>query len=305
MPITQREINRLKGWINKKSTNRAQQERVVAFYEDRKIPSYLTAENLLLQLTSSNKLAVAKGLKQLSKYEDAQSVTGRLTRESEQKKYLRTTGKTTDEKARVKRLNKEEELANQPIKRIKSKRPETEAEKQTKPKDIGKVKVRITKKMKEESANKIRNRYLKYSKPRVTFKNLDKVTTSVEISVEHLKKEQKFIEAFLNKNREKLVSSARKLLILKTNMKFGLGVNATFESTDKASAVTNTISTKHVTCNTSAEVPRVVDSLIEDCIQKFNAINHKGSGYTVKKINHVFLTSYKVTAKGFQLYSNT
>ena len=62
--------------------------------------------------------------------------------------------------------------------------------------------VRITKKMKEESANKIRNRYLKYSKPRVTFKNLDKAMTSVEISVEHLKNEQKFIEAFLNKNRE-------------------------------------------------------------------------------------------------------
>ena len=100
--------------------------------------------------------------------------------------------------------------------------------------------------------------------------------------------------SFLNKNRNKIVSSARKLLIVKTNMKFGLGVNATFEESTSHTIVTNTVSTKHTTCNSSAEVPRVVDALISDILDRFEHINQKGSGYTVKKINHVFLKSFKV-----------
>ena len=43
-----------------------------------------------------------------------------------------------------------------------------------------------------------------------------------------------------------------------------------------------------------SQIARIVDSLIEDLLKRFEHINHKGSGYTVKKINHVFLKSYKV-----------
>ena len=119
--------------------------------------------------------------------------------------------------------------------------------------------------------------------------------TAVEINVEHLKREEKDINRFMGSIREKIISSARKLLIVKTNIKFGLGVNATFQTTgsDKTE-VTNTISTKHQTVNSSSQIARIVDSLIEDLLNRFEHINHKGSGYTVKKINHVFLKSYKV-----------
>ena len=109
----------------------------------------------------------------------------------------------SEETQRVNRLNKEEEQENQPSIRIRSKRPETEAEKQRKPVDVGKAKLRITKKMKEDSANKIRNRFLQFRKPKVTYKSLEKAMTVVVISVLHLKNEEKHLTEFLNKNRKK------------------------------------------------------------------------------------------------------
>ena len=112
--------------------------------------------------------------------------------------------------------------------------------------------------------------------------------TVVEISVSRLKNEEKHLMEFLNKNKEKLISSARKLLIVKTNMKFGLGVNATFEDSATHTVVTNTISTKHITRNSLVEVSKVVDSLISDFLDRFEHINTKGSGHTVKKITMSF-----------------
>ena len=79
-------IIRLKAFINKRSPTRPQQEQVVKDYEDRKIANYLTAENLLLKLQSSNKKVVQKSLQERLKYEDAQPVTGKITREIEEKK---------------------------------------------------------------------------------------------------------------------------------------------------------------------------------------------------------------------------
>jgi predicted nucleic acid-binding Zn-ribbon protein len=147
----------------------------------------------------------------------------------------------------------------------------------------------------KESANKIRNAFRKFNQPRVKYLNLDKAMTAVEINVEHLKKEEKDINTFIGSIKQKIISSARKLLIVKTNIKLGLGVNATFQTTDtEKTEVTNTISTKHQTVYSSSQIDRVVDSLIEDLLNRFEHINHKGSGYTVKKINHVFLKSYKV-----------
>ena len=134
----------------------------------------------------------------------------------------------SEEEQRVQRFNKEEEQANQPAIRIRSKRPETEAEKLRKISDTGKVRFKTTGKKKEAAANTIRKGFLQFRKPKVTYRNLGKAMTVVEISVSHLKNEEKHLMEFLNKNREKLISSARKLLIVKTNMKFGLGVNATF-----------------------------------------------------------------------------
>ena len=101
MPVKKANINRLKAMISKGPT-KAQQEKALKHYEDRKIANILTVENLVLKLQSSNKRVVEKGLKELLRYEDAQPVTGRLTRETEAKQYLRVTGKTTDADAKRK-----------------------------------------------------------------------------------------------------------------------------------------------------------------------------------------------------------
>lgn len=60
------------------------------------------------------------------------------------------------------------------------------------------------------------------------------------------------------------------------------------------SLINNTVMTKHISLNSKSQAVRVVDSLIEDLLYKFEHTKHKGSGYSVKKIQHVFLKSYAV-----------
>ena len=119
MAIKKANINRLKALINKRSPTRPQQEKVLTKYEARQIANFLTAENLMLKLQSTNKNVVAKALKELEKYEDAQSVTGRINRQIEEKK-VRLNTKTS----MVDKLNKEQELEdeqNQPNVRARTK----------------------------------------------------------------------------------------------------------------------------------------------------------------------------------------
>jgi hypothetical protein len=59
MPIKKLNINRLKAMVSRGPT-KAQQDGVVRDYEERKIVNYLTAENLILKLQSSNKKVVEK-----------------------------------------------------------------------------------------------------------------------------------------------------------------------------------------------------------------------------------------------------
>jgi hypothetical protein len=185
---------------------------------------------------------------------------------------MRITKKMSAEEANVKNLNAEEENKQ--------------------------VKVRVTRKMKE-SANKIKNAFRTFLKPKVTYKSIDKVMSTVEIDVDHLKKENKDIISFMGSIKNKLIESARKLITVKTNVKLGLGVNATSvkvhdDKEEADSGINNTISTKHTSVHSKAQVARVVDSLIEDLLFMFENTKHKGSGYSVKKIHRVFLKSYTV-----------
>jgi len=82
---TKSQIIRLKALVNKRSPTRAQQEGIVKNYGERKIANYLTAENAILNLQSTNKRVVQKALQEILKYENAQPVTGKLTREIEEK----------------------------------------------------------------------------------------------------------------------------------------------------------------------------------------------------------------------------
>ena len=214
MPVKKANINRLKAMMTKGPT-RAQQEKVLKDYEDRKIANILTAENLVLKLQSSNKKVVEKGLKEVLKYEDAKPITGRLTRETEAKTYARVTGKTTDTDA--KRKYEDKIKVNVPLK---GKFTQEEAEEYklqagkikrlNEAEDNKKVKVRVTKKMRE-SVNKIRNTFRKYMQPKVTYKSIDRAMTTVEISVPHYKKEDKEVNKFLGSLRHKIEEAARKL----------------------------------------------------------------------------------------------
>ena len=163
MTIKKSNINRLKALINPRSPTKAQQEAVVRDYEQRKIANYLTAENSILKLQSSNKKVVEKALREILKYENAEPVTGRLSRPTEPTKR-RVRQKMSDEEVNVKRLNEEEENK--------------------------KVNLRIKSKKSEEAANTIGKAFKKFNQPKTTHKSLDKAMTSVEISVEHLKREE-------------------------------------------------------------------------------------------------------------------
>ena len=181
MTIKKSNINRLKALISSRSPTKTQQEGVVRDYEQRKIANYLTAENTILKLQSSNKKVVEKALREILKYEDAEPVTGRLSRQTEIiRKRVRT--KMSDEEVNVKRLNEEEENK--------------------------KVNLRINNKKTLEAVNKIAKTFRKFNQPRLTYKSLDKAMTSVEISVEHLKKEEKDINKFVG-SLEEMISAAR------------------------------------------------------------------------------------------------
>ena len=144
----------------------------------------------------------------------------------------------------------------------------------------------------KSAANKIKNAFKTFLQPRVTYKSIDKAMTTVEINVSHLKREDKEANQFLGSIREKLESSARKLLTLKPNIKIGLGINADFikvQNNEEQSdtLINNTIMTKHISITSKSQVVRVVDSLIEYLLKALEHTQHKGSGYSVKKIQHV------------------
>ena len=101
MPIKKQNIKDLKSSVMRGPT-KEQQDKVVQYYEDRKIGNYLSAAKLIYQLQSRYKTVVQKALQQVLQYEDAQPVTGRLEREREMKTYTRLTSKTTDADAKQK-----------------------------------------------------------------------------------------------------------------------------------------------------------------------------------------------------------
>ena len=270
MPTIKENIKELKGMVINVST-KAEQDKVVDLYGQRKIGNIVTARNLIKKLQNRNKKAVGKAIKIVSKYEEATPVTGRLARETEAKVYSRVTGKTTDTDAKRKyedkiKLNvplkgkftaeeaEEYKLQAGKIKRL------NEAE-ENKP-----VKVKISRNMKE-AVSKIRNRFKKYTLPKVTYKSIDKAMTTVEINASHYKKEDKELNKFLGSIRYKIEEAARKLLTLKPNIKLGLGINADFvkvhgDEEEADSLINNTIMTKHLAIHSKTQVVRVVDTLI-------------------------------------------
>ena len=80
MPVKKSNIKYLEALISSRSATKTQQQQVAKDYEQRKIANFLTAENLILKLQSSNRKVVEKALREILQYEDAEPVTGRLSR---------------------------------------------------------------------------------------------------------------------------------------------------------------------------------------------------------------------------------
>ena len=93
-------LRELKSYVRQApSQNRAKVEQVINLYESKKIVNFKTAINLVLLLSSKNKNTINSGKqdreynKIITKYSEAEPMTGRLNRQIEQRKRkLTTTG---------------------------------------------------------------------------------------------------------------------------------------------------------------------------------------------------------------------
>ena len=120
MPVKKSNIKYLEALISSRSPTKTQQQQVAKDYEWRKIANFLTAENLILKLQSNNRKVVEKALREILQYEDAEPVTGRLSRPTVSTR-MRINKKRSAEEVNVINLNAEEE--NKPVRlRIKGKK---------------------------------------------------------------------------------------------------------------------------------------------------------------------------------------
>ena len=107
MPTKRQEITFLNTLITLSSqTNRYKNEmkQVVELFKERKIPTVATARKIIDMLGSKNKKTNSKGLERFEEYKTAETLTGRLTRNTKPTKYfVKGTIKTTDKYVQVRR----------------------------------------------------------------------------------------------------------------------------------------------------------------------------------------------------------
>ena len=98
----------------------------------------------------------------------------------------------------------------------------------------------------------------------------------------------------MTKIKPKIKSELNKILIIKSNVKVGLGVNATFskgkpfDAFDEYSGLqyeenTLTVKTKNVDVYSKDTADSITDKLVDDVIELFENIVHKGTGWAIKK----------------------
>ena len=90
------------------------------------------------------------------------------------------------------------------------------------------ISVRIVGKRKLEAVEKIKQKFREFKEVRIKYKNLDKAMTYVEFSIEHVKKSEYNFLNLMSKIKSKVISEINKLLLIKNNLKVGLGMEATW-----------------------------------------------------------------------------
>ena len=79
-------------------------KQVVELFKERKIPTVATAREIIDLLSSKNKKTNIKGLEHFEEYNTAETLTGRLTRNTKPTKYfVKGTIETTDKCVQVRR----------------------------------------------------------------------------------------------------------------------------------------------------------------------------------------------------------
>ena len=252
----------LRSLAGKKEPNIAQINKTIDLYEQRKIARRDTAEIIILKLMNKRKIVQDKALKDLAKYEVAETVKGRLKKEEED------------------------------------------------------VKLRIQGKKKAEAVELIKQKFRKYNQSKVAYKNLDKALTHVEFRLDHLKENITDYTRFMAKIKPQIINEGQKLMIVKTNVKFALGIKVRFKKMkkdDKKKDVNNLnggdvfgddkeeeevltgesiVKTKPKPCYSKQRVPSLIEFLIEDLEKHVNAVKLDGSGWSIDKIEYAFLESY-------------
>ena len=143
------------------------------------------------------------------------------------------------------------------------------------------IRVRIVGKRKAEAVEKIKQKFRDFKEPKIKYKNLDKALTHVEFSLDHLKTEE--IKIFMTKITPKIKSELNKILIIKSNVKVGLGVNATFMKHYPIYEENKiTVKTKNVAVYSKDTADSITDKLVDDVIELFDNIVHKGTGWVKK-----------------------
>ena len=99
-----------------------------------------------------------------------------------------------------------------------------------------------------------------------------------------MKTEEKDIKLFLAKITPKIKSELNKILIIKSNVRVGLGVNATFmKHHPEYEENTVTVKTKLVEVYSKDTASKISDKLVDDITELFDNIVHKGTGWAFKK----------------------
>ena len=166
------------------------------------------------------------------------------------------------------------------------------------------VSVRIVGKRKAEAVEKIKERFRKFKEPKIQYKNLDKAMSYVEFSIDHLKKSEHDFLVFMTNVKNKVISEVNKLLVIKSNIKVGLGIEATwikhkikgdpFEDKIESEDLEDKkpLGSKHITIYSKENVKNALKSMIEDLENKIEAIKTKDTGWSIKRIHFVYLKSF-------------
>ena len=134
--------------------------------------------------------------------------------------------------------------------------------------------------------------------------------TYVEFSIDHVKKsEYNFLNLMAN-IKSKVISEINKLLLIKNNLKVGLGVEATWvkvqdrhlhesdiiidedEQFHGFNIKRLTLDSKHITIYNKENVDSVLSNMMKDLEEKIESVRLSDTGWSIKRIHSIYLKSF-------------